>query len=98
MAVAEDTGLVVELDSWVIDSAVAQIARWTPRRAGGRRGPARFPLPWIAVNVSARSVAHPRVVARLHRRARGPGFTGAAHGRCCAALLGHDGTLPHLSR
>ena len=26
--VAEDTGLVVELDLWVIDAAVAQLARW----------------------------------------------------------------------
>lgn len=69
MDVAEDTGLVVELDSWVIDAAIAQVARWSPRRSDGRRAqaadPAQLPLPWLAVNVSARSVAHPRVVARL---------------------------------
>jgi EAL domain-containing protein (putative c-di-GMP-specific phosphodiesterase class I) len=57
--VAEDTGLVVELDCWVIDTAVAQVARWM------RRPPAGRPLPWLAVNVSPRSMEHPRVVRRL---------------------------------
>ena len=57
--VAEDTGLVVELDLWVIDAAVAQLARWL---AGALSGDA---VPWVAVNVSARSMEHPRVVRRL---------------------------------
>jgi EAL domain-containing protein (putative c-di-GMP-specific phosphodiesterase class I) len=56
--VAEDTGLVVELDCWVIDTALDQLARWA-----AERGPAD--LPWLAINVSARSMEHPRVVERL---------------------------------
>lgn len=56
--VAEDTGLIVELDCWVLDTALTQLARWTQARQGRR-------LPWLAVNVSARSMGHPRVVNRL---------------------------------
>ncbi|HEX2806299.1 MAG TPA: EAL domain-containing protein [Kineosporiaceae bacterium] len=57
--VAEDTGLVVELDCWVIDTALDVVASWAarPRSAG--------PPPWLAINVSARSMEHPRVVERL---------------------------------
>ena len=57
IAVAEDTGLVVELDCWVIDAAVAQARAWieqSPQAA-----------PWLAINVSARSMEHPRVARRL---------------------------------
>jgi EAL domain-containing protein (putative c-di-GMP-specific phosphodiesterase class I) len=59
MDVAEDTGLVVEVDCWVIEAAIRQITRW-----GRRPGPAGEP-PWLAINVSARSMEHPRVVKRL---------------------------------
>jgi diguanylate cyclase (GGDEF)-like protein len=58
IAVAEDTGLVVELDLWVIDAAIEQIVRWLHGRTPGV-------VPWVAVNVSARSMEHPRVVRRL---------------------------------
>jgi diguanylate cyclase (GGDEF)-like protein len=68
--VAEDTGLVVELDLWVIDAALDQVARWV------RHVPDRSAIPWVAVNVSARSMEHPRVVRRLldgmHRGGIGP--------------------------
>jgi len=57
--VAEDTGLVVELDCWVIDQVVAQMARWVAQAPHGAG------LPWLALNVSARSMEHPRVVRRL---------------------------------
>ncbi|HYY12118.1 MAG TPA: GGDEF and EAL domain-containing protein [Kineosporiaceae bacterium] len=57
--VAEDTGLVVELDVWVIDAALAQMSRWLRAVPGGAG------VPWVAVNVSARSMEHPRVVRRL---------------------------------
>jgi diguanylate cyclase (GGDEF)-like protein len=57
--VAEDTGLVVELDLWVIDAATQQLARWLDA------APTAEMVPWIAVNVSARSMEHPRVIRRL---------------------------------
>ncbi|MDQ1289873.1 MAG: hypothetical protein QG622_3439 [Actinomycetota bacterium] len=57
--VAEDTGLVVELDCWVIDNALTEVARWAAAARGERT------VPWLAVNVSARSMEHPRVVKRL---------------------------------
>jgi EAL domain-containing protein (putative c-di-GMP-specific phosphodiesterase class I) len=57
--VAEDTGLVVELDLWVIDAALAQVSHWVRTVAD------RNLIPWVAVNVSPRSMEHPRVVRRL---------------------------------
>jgi len=57
--VAEDTGLIVELGAWVIDTVCAQAAAW--RRAHGPEA-----LRSIAVNVSARQLldpALPEVVA-----------------------------------
>ena len=53
--VAEDTGLVVELDRWVIDHALDELCRWTHRSR----------VPWLAVNVSPRSMERPGVVRRL---------------------------------
>jgi len=58
--VAEETGLVVELDRWVIDHALDELARWTRRGRGAPGG-----TPWLAVNVSPRSMAQPGVVLRL---------------------------------
>jgi diguanylate cyclase (GGDEF)-like protein len=55
--VAEQTGLVVEIDCWVIETAIQQLARWS--EAGADAGP------WLAINLSARSMEHPRVVHRL---------------------------------
>ncbi|MDY7087745.1 MAG: bifunctional diguanylate cyclase/phosphodiesterase, partial [Actinomycetota bacterium] len=56
--VAEETGLIVELGAWVIDTASAQAADWRDRH-----GPH---APKVAVNVSARQLldpALPRTVA-----------------------------------
>jgi EAL domain-containing protein (putative c-di-GMP-specific phosphodiesterase class I) len=57
--VAEDTGLVVDLDCWVIDTALDVVAGWVAQRRGGDSPP------WLAINVSARSMEHSRVVRRL---------------------------------
>ncbi|MGZ4612967.1 MAG: EAL domain-containing protein [Kineosporiaceae bacterium] len=57
--IAEDTGLVVELDLWVIDAATEQLARWLASTAMPEM------VPWVAVNVSALSMEHPRVIRRL---------------------------------
>jgi diguanylate cyclase (GGDEF)-like protein len=57
--VAEDTGLIVEVDCWVIDTAIAQIRAWGEALTAGERGP------WLAVNVSPRSMEHPQVIRRI---------------------------------
>jgi EAL domain-containing protein (putative c-di-GMP-specific phosphodiesterase class I) len=57
--VAEDTGLVVEVDCWVIDTALAQVHSWADQYRGRNRPP------WLAINVSPRSMEHPPVVKRL---------------------------------
>jgi diguanylate cyclase (GGDEF)-like protein len=56
--VAEDSGLVVEMDCWVIDTAIEQIGSWTRQTRGQA-------APWLAINVSARSMEHPHVVRRI---------------------------------
>ena len=57
--VAEDTGLVVDLDCWVIDNVLDLLSTWVGRPRSIKC------LPWLAINVSARSMDHPRVVERL---------------------------------
>lgn len=57
--VAERTGLVVEIDAWVVEQAIAQITRWGEN--SGEAGES----PWLSVNVSARSLEHPGVTRRL---------------------------------
>jgi diguanylate cyclase (GGDEF)-like protein len=65
MDIAEQTGLVVEVDCWVIEAAIAQLAQW----AGHSEHASEFgdpgELPWLAINLSARSMEHPRVIRRL---------------------------------
>ncbi len=56
--VAEDTGLVVELDCWVLETAQSQLARWLQSAPSTQ-------VPWLAVNVSPRSMEHPRIVRTL---------------------------------
>jgi diguanylate cyclase (GGDEF)-like protein/PAS domain S-box-containing protein len=49
--VAEDTGLIVEVDAWIVEHAVGQFAQW---QAAG------LPTQHIAVNVSPRSLEEAR--------------------------------------
>jgi EAL domain-containing protein (putative c-di-GMP-specific phosphodiesterase class I) len=75
MDIAEQTGLVVDVDCWVIETAIAQLARWSHHRLHSQQsqdgqqftGQTDDPgdLPWLAINLSARSMEHPRVVRRL---------------------------------
>ena len=53
--VAERTGLIVDLDSWVLDRSVALLADLQQRHPGFR----------LEVNVSGRSIGHPEVETRL---------------------------------
>jgi diguanylate cyclase (GGDEF)-like protein len=57
--IAEQTGLVAELDTWMVETAIRQLAAWARNRA--RTGEP----PWLSVNLSARSIEHPAVVRRL---------------------------------
>jgi diguanylate cyclase (GGDEF)-like protein len=57
--VAEDTGLVVDVDRWVIDTAIDQVERWAEQVPAGRAAP------WLSINVSARSMEHPGAVRGL---------------------------------
>jgi len=58
--IAEETGIVVPVGTWVLQRACEQIADWQ------RRGEARV----LSVNVSAKQFAHPDFVGVLHRALR----------------------------
>ncbi len=51
---AEETGLIVPIGTWVLRTAAAQVARWQERPGLGHLG--------LAVNVSARQLMHPGFV------------------------------------
>ena len=62
--VAEDTGLIMELGTWAMETAFAQAADWNQRIG---------PL-FVAVNVSARQFGDPDFVARLEAIANASGL------------------------
>jgi diguanylate cyclase (GGDEF)-like protein len=96
LGVAEDTGLVVDLDRWVIDTAVAQVERWA------RLTPSGQDAPWLSVNMSARTLEHPDAVQGLldavrERRVAATDLRVEVTERSfLAALPGEDGTLRRL--
>lgn len=49
--IAERTGLVTELDAWVVEQAIAQLSDWSEL--------------WLSINLSARTLAGPEVPRRL---------------------------------
>lgn len=56
LPLAEDMGLIDQLDSWVLEHACAQVSAWD--RAG-------FPVPRLAVNVSVRQIQKADVVKQI---------------------------------
>ena len=56
---AEETGLILPLGSWILEAACAQIAAWTNRREGAHLE--------IAVNISAREFRQPKFVEQVLR-------------------------------
>ncbi len=67
--VAEETGLIVDLDLWVVEHAVEQLGAW---RAGG------LTLPSLAVNLSAQSLEDHRVAAVLRHSLHVAGVDGGS--------------------
>ncbi|MHB1835910.1 MAG: EAL domain-containing protein [Solirubrobacteraceae bacterium] len=55
LPLAEQTGLIAQIGDWVLEEALAQIARWRENR----------PQLTISVNLSARQLADPGLVRRL---------------------------------
>ena len=65
VALAEETSLIVPVGEYVIDTACEAIGRLVAAGAD--------PAPFIAVNVSARQLAHPGLIERIVARADGAG-------------------------
>ncbi len=65
---AEETGLILPLGSWVLETACTQIADWTSRKEGAHLT--------VAVNISAREFRQPKfvdhVLTVLHRTGANP--------------------------
>lgn len=54
---AEETGLILPLGSWILETACSQIATWTNRKEGAHLE--------VAVNISAREFRQPRFVENV---------------------------------
>ena len=63
VALAEDTGLIVPIGEWVLEQALAHIARWRQSRPGVT----------ISVNLSARQLESPGLAAHLDAAVRAIG-------------------------
>jgi diguanylate cyclase (GGDEF)-like protein len=89
--VAEETGLILALGSWVLDTACRQVASWSAL-------PGAAPDPVIAVNLSARQLSQPElvdVVGHALEQARLPAS------RLClevteSVVVDHDGGDPAM--
>ena len=58
---AEETGLIVPIGAWVLDSAVQQCRRWHADALIEH-------APWVSVNLSVRQLADPNLVDVPARR------------------------------
>ena len=56
--VAEESGLIIPIGAWVMQEACRQLRRWQTKRYGGLEGA-------VEVNLSARQVDHPAIVATV---------------------------------
>ncbi|WP_432501528.1 putative bifunctional diguanylate cyclase/phosphodiesterase [Kineococcus arenarius] len=62
VAAAETSSLVCDLGRWVLHEATAQLARWRAQRPCAWPAPGEGPEPTVAVNVSGRHLADPRLL------------------------------------
>ena len=60
--VAEDSGMIAEIDSWVVEEVIRMLALDEPGALG--HGAGRLPAR-VAVNVSGRTIQHPAFVAQV---------------------------------
>ena len=79
MDIAEETGLVVDMDEQVLRHATAFAARWRPQGpdgSGSGGGDAGRSGPTVAVNMSPRSLARPELASLVEAALRGAGAAG----------------------
>jgi diguanylate cyclase (GGDEF)-like protein len=67
IAVAEETGLIVELGIWVMEEACRQAERWTSL-------PGAVPDPTMGVNLSGRQLSQPELLDMVARAVSGAGL------------------------
>jgi len=63
--VAEETGLIVPIGAWVVDEACRRLRDWHSRNAGAGL--------WLSLNLGARELTHPDVVATVMSAVRRSG-------------------------
>ncbi|XZN96393.1 MAG: putative bifunctional diguanylate cyclase/phosphodiesterase [Microcoleus sp.] len=68
--IAEETGLIVPLDSWVLQTACKQLARWQ------NQFPSRFPLK-VSINLSAQDLRKPLLIQEIDRTIAATGLDGS---------------------
>jgi diguanylate cyclase (GGDEF)-like protein/PAS domain S-box-containing protein len=67
--IAEETGLIVEIDQWAINSACHQVKQWQTRYATAQNLK-------VSVNLSAQDLQMPNLVDNLSQALRGSGLAG----------------------
>src|SRR4029077_711519 len=58
--VAEESGLIIPIGAWVLREACEQMRAWQTGASGGPQGA-------VEVNLSARQIDHPEIVATVER-------------------------------
>ena len=61
IGLAEETGFIVPIGAWVLETACAQLARWHALRRGGGR------LLTVSTNLSPRQLAEPTLIEQVSR-------------------------------
>lgn len=72
LPLAEECGLITELDLWALDAACVALAGWVPLGEASERGPLR-----VAVNLSADTLVDPRLVPAVRAALTRNGLTPA---------------------
>ena len=83
ISLAEETGLIVPLGTWVLRQALQDMARWRrelppPAPAGPGDAPAALPAPHVSVNVSARQFRDPGFADSVREALRSAGLPSSA--------------------
>jgi diguanylate cyclase (GGDEF)-like protein len=89
--VAEETGLIVDIGRWVLETAAVQVAAWQHTQPGARGL-------GVTVNVSGRQLAHPSLVADVERVIRETGIADGTLGLEIteSVLMDEAGAVPVL--
>ncbi|WNB85404.1 EAL domain-containing protein [Cellulomonas sp. ATA003] len=65
LPLAEESALIVDVERWVLRTAMCHAARWVPVPPPAQGGPLDRPLPLVNINLSGRHLTHPALLDHL---------------------------------